>query len=81
MNRLRYQPVNPPYLQSSTEPSTHLVPGVHTCIRPLSSGSHEVCNVARPVQDGSAELVLSEITGFCEAIERGMKGGGNLDWG
>ena len=36
----------------------------------INSGSHEVCNVARSVWGGSAELALLEIMRVCETIER-----------
>ena len=61
--------------------STHPAPGVRTHIRPLNPGRHKVCNIACPVRGGPAELVLSEITGVCEMIEREMKGNGDLDLG
>ena len=49
--------------------------------RTIGSGSHEVHNVARSVRGGPAELVLSEITGVCEMIEREMEGSSDLGLG
>ena len=71
----------PPDFQPSVEPSTFLVLGDRTRMRPFSPRRHEVRNVIYPVWGRSAELVFSEIMRVREPIEWEMEDSGDLDLG